>query len=150
MVPGYACVISRLRERMLLMAAWGLPAAIRLDIAAHRDNTPGGYHSNTNRPMEGVEQRPVLRVAHRLGWMARRRRAGSHRGRHKHRVSNMAPNTAPRTVRSRWRSVGLPSRGSRGRHANPRHANRPRDLPTHAHRPTCARSLRLPRAAPPV
>lgn len=54
MVPGYACVISRSRERMLLMAAWGLPPAIPLDTAAHRDNTPGGCHSNTKRPMEGL------------------------------------------------------------------------------------------------
>jgi hypothetical protein len=57
--------------RLGLMAAWGLPPAIPLDIAARRDNTPVACHSNTNKPMEGAGQQPVLRVAHRLGWMAR-------------------------------------------------------------------------------
>jgi hypothetical protein len=69
-VPRYAYVISRLREHMRLMAAWGILPAILLDIAARRGNTLVGCHSNTKRPMEGAGQGPVLRVAHRLGWMA--------------------------------------------------------------------------------
>jgi hypothetical protein len=131
-VPRYACVISRLREHMRLMAAWGLLPAIPLDIAARRDNTPVDCHSNTKRPMEEAGQRPVLRVAHRLGWMARRRRAGRHRGRHR------VPNMAPRTVRSRWRSAGLQTHGGT------------RDLRTHARHPTHALLPRLRRAAPPT
>jgi len=135
-VPRYACVISRVREHIWLMAAWGLLRAIPLDIAARRDNTPLGCHSNTKRPVEEAGQWPVLKVAHRLGWMARRRLAGRHRG--KHRDSHRVPNMAPRTVRSRWRSVGLQTRGGT------------RDLRTHAHRPTYALLPRLRRAAPPT
>jgi hypothetical protein len=137
-VPRYACVISRLREHMRLMAAWGLLRAIPLDIAARRDNTPVDCYSNTKRPMEEAGQWPVLRVAHKLGWMARRRLAGRHRDRHRdsHRVPSMAPRTAQ--ARSRCRFVGRQTHGGT------------RDLRTHARHPTHALLPRLRRAAPPT
>jgi hypothetical protein len=137
-VPRYACVISHLREHMRLMAAWGLLRAIPLDIAARRDNTPVDCYSNTKRPMEEAGQWPVLRVAHKLGWMARRRLAGRHRDRHRdsHRVPSMAPRTAQ--ARSRCRSVGLQTHGGT------------RDLRTHARHPTHALLPRLRRAASPT
>src|SRR5262245_31837155 len=104
--PLHSPGCPRLREHMRLMAAWGILPAILLDIAARRDNTPVGCHSNTKRLLQEAERTPGVRVGYRPGSMGRRPPAGthSHRGRHRgrHMVSSirpsMAPNTAPRTV----------------------------------------------------
>jgi hypothetical protein len=103
------------RVPLLSMVAWGSPASTLLDIAARRDNTPVGCHSNTKRPMEEAERTPGVRVGYRPGLMGRRplvgthTHRGSHRGRHK--TPSMAPNTVPRMARCRCRSQpkGLPT-----------------------------------------
>jgi hypothetical protein len=57
-------------EPRLSMAAWGSPVSILLGTAEHRGNRLGTHRNSTSRLEEGAGERPVLRVAHRAGWMA--------------------------------------------------------------------------------